>query len=185
MRITVPYLAEYQIVNSSLAVTAMHVIDKNSEVSDGEIAAGIAATRWQGRMETVLPGVVLDGAHNADGIKEFIRTVVSVQERMPVSLLFSAVVEKEYEKMIAEICESVHAHVDCRDADQRSKSCTGRGARRRVPQVYGCRSHCGSRMWSRRLSTALAKRGEGMLFCCRIAVPCGDIKAILKKKSEK
>ena len=52
--------------------------------------------------------VVLDGAHNADGIKEFIRTVQSVESRKPVSLLFSAVVEKEHEKMIRTICESVH-----------------------------------------------------------------------------
>ena len=184
MRITVPYLAEYQIVNSSLAVTAMHVIDKNSEVSDGEIAAGIAATRWQGRMETVLPGVVLDGAHNADGIKEFIRTVVSVQERMPVSLLFSAVVEKEYEKMIAEICESVHAT---------SIVVTQINGARVVPaEVLGgvFRKYTDAEIIvqpdvEQAFETALAKRGEGMLFCAGSLYLVGDIKAILKKKSEK
>ena len=33
--------------------------------------------------------------------------------------------------------------------------------------------------------TALAKRGEGMLFCAGSLYLVGDIKAILKKKSEK
>ena len=64
------------------------MIDPQHVISDEVIAEGIRSTRWQGRMETVLPGVVLDGAHNADGIKEFIRTVVGVQEHRSVSLLF-------------------------------------------------------------------------------------------------
>lgn len=71
LSITVPYLAEYQLVNSSLAVGAIHMIDPQHVIRDEVIAEGIRSTRWQGRMETVLPGVVLDGAHNADGIKEF------------------------------------------------------------------------------------------------------------------
>ena len=57
-------------------------------------------------METVLPGVVLDGAHNEDGIRELIRTIKSVGERRKVSLLFSAVSDKEHEKMIADLCQA-------------------------------------------------------------------------------
>ena len=183
MRITVPYLAEYQLVNSALAVTAMHVIDKNGTVSDDEIAAAIAATKWQGRMETVLPGVVLDGAHNADGIKEFIRTVVGVQEHRPVSLLFSAVVEKEYEKMIAEICESVHAaSIVVTQID---------GARVVPAEVLGdvFRKYTDAEIIvqpdvEQAFETALAKRGDGMLFCAGSLYLVGDIKAILKRKKE-
>lgn len=180
MRITVPYLAEYQIVNSSLAVTAMHVIDPS--VSDEAIAESIAATRWQGRMETVLPGVVLDGAHNADGIREFIRTVVSVQERMPVSMLFSAVVEKEYEKMIAEICESVHAtSIVVTQID---------GARVVPAEVLAdvFRRYTDEEIIvepdvTAAFDTALAKRGDGMLFCAGSLYLVGDIKAILRSRN--
>ncbi|MFR3320206.1 MAG: hypothetical protein ACLTSZ_02340 [Lachnospiraceae bacterium] len=106
-------------------------------IRDEVIAEGIRSTRWQGRMETVLPGVVLDGAHNADGIKEFIRTVVGVQEHRSVSLLFSAVVEKEYEKMIAEIWRECTSDLHCRDTDRRCTCRSGGGTLRRIPEVYG------------------------------------------------
>lgn len=181
MQVTVPYLAEYQIVNSSLAIMAMHVIDPQHTISDAQIAESIRAARWQGRMETVLPGVVLDGAHNADGIREFIRTVCSVQERRPVSMLFSAVVEKEYEKMIAEICESVHAA---------SIVVTQIDGARVVPAdvLAGVfRKYTDAEIITepdveKAFDTALAKRGDGMLFCAGSLYLVGDIKAILRKR---
>ncbi len=93
-KVTAPYLAPYQVVNSSLALLAMDVIDPKQEISQDLRIRAIKETKWQGRMETVLPGVIVDGAHNADGIAQFVKTVQSVQERYRIVLLFSAVVEK-------------------------------------------------------------------------------------------
>ena len=181
LSITVPYLAEYQLVNSSLAVGAIHMIDPQHVIRDEVIAEGIRSTRWQGRMETVLPGVVLDGAHNADGIKEFIRTVVGVQEHRSVSLLFSAVVEKEYEKMIAEICESVHpTSIVVTQID---------GARVVPAEVLSgvFRKYTDAEIFTepdveKAFTQALAKKGDGMLFCAGSLYLVGDIKAILQRK---
>lgn len=181
LSITVPYLAEYQLVNSSLAVGAIHMIDPQHVIRDEVIAEGIRSTRWQGRMETVLPGVVLDGAHNADGIKEFIRTVVGVQEHRSVSLLFSAVVEKEYEKMIAEICESVHpTSIVVTQID---------GARVVPAEVLSgvFRKYTDAEIFTepdveKAFIQALAKKGDGMLFCAGSLYLVGDIKAILQRK---
>lgn len=181
LSITVPYLAEYQLVNSSLAVGAIHMIDPQHVIRDEVIAEGIRSTRWQGRMETVLPGVVLDGAHNADGIKEFIRTVVGVQEHRSVSLLFSAVVEKEYEKMIAEICESVHpTSIVVTQID---------GARVVPAEVLSgvFRKYTDAEIFTepdveKAFIQALVKKGDGMLFCAGSLYLVGDIKAILQRK---
>ena len=181
LSITVPYLAEYQLVNSSLAVGAIHMIDPQHVIRDEVIAEGIRSTRWQGRMETVMPGVVLDGAHNADGIKEFIRTVVGVQEHRSVSLLFSAVVEKEYEKMIAEICESVHpTSIVVTQID---------GARVVPAEVLSgvFRKYTDAEIFTepdveKAFIQALAKKGDGMLFCAGSLYLVGDIKAILQRK---
>lgn len=109
-RVTVPYLAHYQVINSALALLAMEVIDSGIPM---EIRVqAVKETTWQGRMETVMPGVVFDGAHNADGVREFVRTVCRVQKDRSVTLLFSAVVEKDYEKMIRTICgQTEFAHV--------------------------------------------------------------------------
>ena len=181
LSITVPYLAEYQLVNSSLAVGAIHIIDPQHVISDEVIAEGIRSTRWQGRMETVLPGVVLDGAHTADGIKEFIRTVVGVQEHRSVSLLFSAVVEKEYEKMIAEICERVHpTSIVVTQID---------GARVVPAEVLSdvFRKYTDAEIFTepdveKAFTQALAKKGDGMLFCAGSLYLVGDIKAILQRR---
>ena len=59
-------------------------------------------------MEEILPGVYIDGAHNENAVERFVETV----KRRPVHggrtvILFSAVKEKEYEKMIAELCQNL------------------------------------------------------------------------------
>ena len=161
--------------------SVLHMIDPQHVIRDEVIAEGIRSTRWQGRMETVLPGVVLDGAHNADGIKEFIRTVVGVQEHRSVSLLFSAVVEKEYEKMIAEICESVHpTSIVVTQID---------GARVVPAEVLSgvFRKYTDAEIFTepdveKAFIQALAKKGDGMLFCAGSLYLVGDIKAILQRK---
>lgn len=178
LKVTVPYLAEYQVVNSSLALAALRVIDPQRQISDEQAVQGICSTTWQGRMETVLPGVVLDGAHNADGIKEFIHTVQCIAGRRPVSLLFSAVVEKEYEKMIQTVCES---------ADWTSIVVTQVGGARVVEAdvLAGIfRKYTSAPVTARADVTeafreAQARRGDSMLFCAGSLYLVGEIKKIL------
>ena len=45
-------------------------------------------------METVLPGVIVDGAHNEDGVEKFVETAEHFQKEFPLTLLFSAVDDK-------------------------------------------------------------------------------------------
>lgn len=180
LQVTVPYLAEYQLVNSSLALITMRVLDRAKTIADEQLAQGICATRWQGRMETVLPGVVFDGAHNADGIKEFIRTMSSVHETRPVSMLFTAVVEKEYEKMIQTICES---------ARPESVVVTQIWGDRVVPaetlaEVF--RRYTDVPVIARAdveeaFQEALERKGEGMLFCAGSLYLVGELKAIMRR----
>ena len=51
-KVTAPYLAPYQVVNSSLALLAMDVIDPKQEISQDLRIRAIKETKWQGRMET-------------------------------------------------------------------------------------------------------------------------------------
>ncbi len=100
----VGFHADYQVMNASVALTAMRVLDREKAFLTNECALkAVADTRWAGRMESVLPGVVLDGAHNADGIEQLLKSVKHLQERGPVNLLFAAVAEKNYDEMIREI----------------------------------------------------------------------------------
>ncbi len=206
IKVTVPYLAPYQVVNSSLALMALRVIDPEHSISTEQVAEGIAKTRWPGRMETVLPGVVLDGAHNADGISEFIRTVQSVQGKpqrsdagLPVqaqqmteaasdqakprrvTLLFSAVSDKEYGKMIREICEGMQLS---------AVVVTQVGGSRVVPadrlaDAFRSCLDCASPVFvetdvREAFETALRLKEDGMLFCVGSLYLVGELKAILQ-----
>ncbi len=98
----VPFIAEYQAINASIAVSAIKVICQN-DISDDIIKKAIATTVWEGRMEQVLSGIYLDGAHNDSGIDEFIKTVNSLETKGHTYILFSAVIEKDYDTMIRKI----------------------------------------------------------------------------------
>ena len=107
---SVPSIALYQIANSMMAITVAGVIGEvtGCNISCEQVRNGIMNTRWEGRMERVLPDVILDGAHNEDGIAAFIKTCQSLVKTQSLSLLFSAVKDKDYSQMIKEICEGVH-----------------------------------------------------------------------------
>ncbi|MCD7764842.1 MAG: bifunctional folylpolyglutamate synthase/dihydrofolate synthase [Lachnospiraceae bacterium] len=220
IKVTVPYLAPYQVVNSSLALMALRVIDPEHSISTAQAVEGIALTRWPGRMETVLPGVVLDGAHNADGIQEFIRTVQSVQgkTRLPadgesereqprrITLLFSAVSDKEYGKMIREICEGIQLSavvvtqvggsrvVPAERLAEAFRSCLG-GCSGTSTADHGTDEGPAPRADANpqipvlvekdvreAFETALRLKGDGMLFCAGSLYLVGELKAILKEK---
>ena len=59
-------------------------------------------------MEEILEDVILDGAHNEDGIRQFLKTAEGIAEKRTVSLLFSAVADKNWKEMICRICRSIH-----------------------------------------------------------------------------
>ena len=96
--------ATYQIENARIALTAIEEL--GIEVSKEAIQLGMEKCRWEGRMEEVLPGVYLDGAHNEDGIDAFIATVKQKGCNGKRWLLFSAVADKEYKIMKEKLTES-------------------------------------------------------------------------------
>lgn len=98
----------YQVENAMLALEAMQFLVEEKHL--GLWQEAIAGVRWAGRMEEVLPGVYLDGAHNQNAVERFAETVR--QRAVPgerTVILFSAVREKEYERMLAYLCRRVPA----------------------------------------------------------------------------
>ena len=182
--VEVPYLEDYQMMNSSLALVALDTIDKDHEISLKTRLAGIRKTRWQGRMETVMPGVVLDGAHNAAGVKEFVRTVKEIEGSRRVVMLFAAVVEKNFETMIETICHETNlsAVVATEIKGDRNVPAEDLAAIFRkytdapVTAVSGI---------SDAFEEALKEKEDGMLFCVGSLYLVGELKAILAERKKK
>lgn len=179
--ITVPYLAPYQVRNSALALLAMEEIDPQHAIGLETRLQAIRDTRWQGRMETVLPGVIVDGAHNEDGVHEFVRTLRQVGSSRRIVMLFSAVVEKNYEKMVHTICD------------------TGCIQEVVVTEIHGSRIVPAEELAAvfrkftsvpvtaissieEAFDTAMEKKGEGLLFCVGSLYLVGEVKKVIEEK---
>ena len=69
-----PFPALYQVWNSALAVRAAELLWEDGRlggITPAAVAQGLTSARHAGRMEQVLPGVYLDGAHNRAGVRAF------------------------------------------------------------------------------------------------------------------
>lgn len=177
MNVTISSVAEYQIMNAMQAVTAAKLLDIS--LSEEVIHRGMEQMRWQGRMETVLPNVILDGAHNDSGIEEFVRTAKKFEKDTKVTMLFSCVVEKNYEEMIRTICENIsfESVVVTQVESDRFVPVSELGALFRkytdkpvieivsIPDAF---------------ETALERKKDGMLFCVGSLYLVGSLKKILR-----
>lgn len=96
----------YQPENAMLALETMRQLfgpDGKTE----RWRQAIAAVRWEGRMEEVLPDFYVDGAHNVSAVERFADSVLQIPGKR--ILLFSAVKDKDYRAMIACLCRRVDA----------------------------------------------------------------------------
>lgn len=103
--------AAYQVENAVIAIRACELLNNQygfDRITVHSIEKGIKNMRWRGRMEEILPGVYIDGAHNEDGVAAFVRTVNNNTEidfcNNKCILIFSAVKDKRYENMIKMLC---------------------------------------------------------------------------------
>lgn len=97
--------AKYQMRNATLALTVLDVIeDKLSiKLSDEVKKKGILESHWEGRFEILQhhPTVVLDGAHNEQGIDALLESIYVLPK--PWIFVFSALKDKPAKKMIEKI----------------------------------------------------------------------------------
>ena len=88
--------ALYQVYNACLAATALHLAD--DLISDDEMARGILGMSWEGRMEQLLPGIFVDGAHNPGAMERIRQTMQGISKDW--TLLFAVCQDKDYQAMI-------------------------------------------------------------------------------------
>ncbi len=93
----------YQTKNASLAVMAINYLLPNLSVN--VIQKGIMEAFNPGRFEIVKtdPYIVLDGAHNYEGTKALVNSVLNIFSNKKIKVLFSAMHDKEYLKMLDEL----------------------------------------------------------------------------------
>ena len=180
--LTIPYVAKYQMMNASLAFYTMHILQDVHDIPKNVLAEGLSKIKWPCRMEMAAPGVIIDGAHNEDGIAQFVSTAGYFAKENEITILFTAVADKHYHEMIGEICEGIHpSHVVATQID---------GSRVVPAEVLaedfrkaGCTDVCAEPEIGAAYEKALGKKGSGMLFCVGSLYLAGELKAYLAKRN--
>jgi dihydrofolate synthase/folylpolyglutamate synthase len=94
----------HQAENAAVAIMALEVLKQFYAIiwEEENLRGGLAKTHWPGRLEVVKPHplVVLDGAHNPDGIRALTRALRDHYPNMKWTVFFAALNDKPVPEML-------------------------------------------------------------------------------------
>lgn len=101
----------YQLDNLATALAVLTQLPPTLAVSESALRDGLAAVRWPGRFERIDgdPLIILDGAHNLEGMRTLARELRDIAAERPVRVLFAVMRDKPWTEMIellAPLCAS-------------------------------------------------------------------------------
>lgn len=176
----VPFIARYQMMNAALALETMGMLKAEHGLEKETLIKGIGGAKWQGRMETILPGVIVDGAHNEDGIARFVETVSYFQKEYPITLLFSTVADKEFPDMIKRVCKGLQfANVVTTEIWGSRKQSAKELAE--LFRLNGCSQVFVEPNPGKAFELAYEKKGDGLLFVAGSLYLAGEIKDYVRR----
>ncbi len=98
------FLGEHQIYNAATVLLALEVIKKAGfNITEESIVSGLEGSRYPGRFEVISenPVVILDGAHNINGIEYFSRTVSENFKDKKITLFYGMLKDKNPESVLS------------------------------------------------------------------------------------
>ena len=185
LSLCVPFPAPYQAVNAMIAAECAGILG----ILRGAVQDGIAAAKWPGRMEEILPGVFLDGGHNEGGIRAFAEAAACMDtpgENGKKLLLFAVSSDKEYGKMLTLLRDIMKP-----DRVYLTKLGTERALdteilRQAAAGIFGGdKNLCVIPDAASAMRTALADKEKGdLLFCAGSLYLIGEIKSAMQPDGE-
>ncbi|MFC7783094.1 bifunctional folylpolyglutamate synthase/dihydrofolate synthase [Rossellomorea sp. GCM10028870] len=106
-------IGTHQMNNAALAIKVIELLSEEHviKVEGTHINAGLKKSSWPGRMELLSdkPEIYIDGAHNPEGISALVKTIQDRFMEKRVTVLFSALNDKDLRPMISHLEEAVDA----------------------------------------------------------------------------
>lgn len=112
--IVCPLAGEHQAENARTAAIALHEL--------GFSPAGIAATRWPGRLEHISeePEIILDGAHNLAGTRSLVQYIQRFYANRRIWLIYGVMRDKAVGEMAAMLFPLAHRIIATAPANSRA-----------------------------------------------------------------
>src|SRR5206468_8901430 len=103
----------FQRANAAVALLMLALGRGRFRCSADAVRSGLAGVRWPGRLAVVSrdPLVLLDGAHNADGIATLAAELPAVVGSRPLDLVFAAMADKRWDAMLSVLLRRVRSAV--------------------------------------------------------------------------
>lgn len=98
--------ASYQRLNGALAFEALRLIQRDeSKLTIEHIITGLKTAKWPGRFDAISldPLIVVDGAHNQEGIDALVENFVRLPK--PITVVFAALKDKPTQGMLSKLNE--------------------------------------------------------------------------------
>lgn len=96
-------LGSHQVKNAALALKSLEYLPQKYKIKEEDIYKGLSKCSWPGRLEVInrKPDIILDGAHNEDGMRRFIdflKENISIEKK--IIFILSILKEKNYKGML-------------------------------------------------------------------------------------
>ena len=170
----------YQAENAMLAIKALERVFPEEENLESWREA-LKNVCWPGRMEEILPGVWIDGAHNVGAAEKLAESVGQASDTRKI-ILFSAVQDKNYEKMAECLCSRVNAdaYVITKIEDSRGEDVDELA---RVFRKYTETEVLAEENLEQAFQKALQRKGkEGRLYCLGSLYLVGMLKELTGRR---
>ena len=131
--LSVALRGDHQLFNAALALCALEILSPAGfPVKEYAVRKGLASVQWPARLELVRkpgkPLVLIDGAHNPDGVGTLVSYLKSHFVNRKKILVFGVMKDKDFKEMLQELLPVVHQIILTRpEIDQ------GRPSNRRRP----------------------------------------------------
>ncbi|MDQ6599835.1 bifunctional folylpolyglutamate synthase/dihydrofolate synthase [Bacillus salipaludis] len=105
--IEISMIGKHQTENAALAITSAQYLNQKGLISITEqsIREGLKKAYWPGRFEILSekPLVIIDGAHNDEGIATLVNELTNRYSDCNIHIVFAALKDKKFDKMIEQL----------------------------------------------------------------------------------
>jgi len=112
----------HQLANASLALAALELVNEHFPVPQAALRYGLETVRWPGRLEVISerPLVILDGAHNPEGVRALADALIELRQGRKIKLLFATMADKEWQLMLEMLAKLADEMIFTRVSMERS-----------------------------------------------------------------
>ena len=123
-RLTLPLTGAYQVQNAVVAITAAETLTQRGwNIPPEAVRLGLRAVSWPGRFEVLRPSgpaVLLDGAHNPQGVAAAAKSLASLFPGRKAVVLLGVLADKDVESMLDAVVPMAEAIVTVTPASPRA-----------------------------------------------------------------